>query len=95
MKTRTTIKVAELIDKANYLFAASADKCSGSREGIAIFLDTILHDTNTYAGFGYLYKKDLKGLAITPGITKNIDGFEFLDETRVIYYKHRKLLSKE
>jgi hypothetical protein len=70
-----TIKVARLVEKANQFFKTSPDSARLDRLHVATFLDSVLHETNTYAGFGYL----------TPyGEPGN-------DSSRVVYYLHRSL----
>jgi len=65
---RKTVRIVDLIAKANHILAASVDEIKKEREGIAFLVESILHDHGAYNGFNYLTKAQLKGEAKTPGI---------------------------
>jgi hypothetical protein len=73
--SRRTIKVVDLIDKANKFFELSPDSAKIDRIAVADFISQILHDTGNYAGFSYL--RDYYDPAN--------------DSTRVFYYTHHNL----
>lgn len=49
-----TIKVSRLVEKANDFFKHSPDSARLDRLNVATFLNSVLHETKNYAGFGYL-----------------------------------------
>ena len=50
---RKTIHVAEIVSSANQFLALSKDEQVGERQGIIALVESVLHRTNTYAGFSY------------------------------------------
>lgn len=52
---RTTIGLAELIDRANVVMEKSKPDMVQGREAIAQFVHQILLDSDMYAGFNYLH----------------------------------------
>jgi len=70
MRTRKTANVAEILRSVNMKLARST--CSPHmRLGMIAVLETVLHDSGLYAGFGYLSSADMErnGLwAEKPGI---------------------------
>lgn len=54
-RSRKTAEVAQIKQKANhYLAWPSTEITPDMRKGVASLLETILMDTNSYAGFRYL-----------------------------------------
>lgn len=51
---RKTVDIATVVKKANHMLADSVDEKKEGREGIIQLLTSVLHDTDTYAGFQYL-----------------------------------------
>lgn len=72
MSRRTTIKLSELIDRANSYLAVSPPVMRNERLGVQDFISSRLHEANVYAGFGYVQPYG------SPGS----------DETRIFFYKH-------
>lgn len=85
-KTRKTIEVKAIKDKANEYFKNSFDTME-QREAVIYFLENILRDTGNYNGFQYL-SVDECPLNELPGI-RDFDGekwnFENTDRTRIKY----------
>jgi hypothetical protein len=50
---RKTIKVSELVARANVALEATPDEWTREREAIASFVSMILLDTGNYKGFSY------------------------------------------
>lgn len=77
-----TIKVEKILDKVNAALALEPNHILTDdwRRGAMYVLETILHDTDTYAGFGYIETYD--GQKFEKGVT---------NESRVFYIKSRKL----
>jgi hypothetical protein len=53
-KAKKTVNVRELVARANAALKATPDDWVGEREGISMFIQAILMDTDNYRGFGYL-----------------------------------------
>lgn len=88
IKTRKTILVSQIRDKANKFFLESSNENTQGRLAMITFLENLLHDTGNYRGFGYLDKKDVMTNS-TYGIDFPLPESErFLntDSTRVFYY---------
>jgi hypothetical protein len=49
-----TVKVERLLERANRFLELSTKEKTAEREAVARFLSDILHETDNYAGFGYL-----------------------------------------
>jgi hypothetical protein len=74
MASKKTFPVKQLVEKINYSLATST--CSDSeRLAMASVLETVLFDTNAYAGFSYLAP---------------LDAPDF-NESRRHYFLHRNL----
>ena len=52
--SRKTVKVIELVEKANRMLANSNDDRKDQRKGIASFIESVLFEADQYAGFGYI-----------------------------------------
>ena len=85
-KTRKTIEVQNIKDKANEYFKNSFDTPQ-ERQAVILFLEDILRETGNYNGFQYLESREVP-LNELPGI-REFDGekwnFENTDRTRVKY----------
>lgn len=53
MTKRKTIKVADVVARANRMLEVTPDDWVGERQGIAALLDWILMETDQYAGYQY------------------------------------------
>ena len=89
MAKRKTFEVETLKNRINHMLASSAADEVQFRTAYTVLLESILHETGNYRGFGYLLECD--GL---PGINY-LDGmphpdyekrFANTDKTRVMYY---------
>lgn len=83
---RKTLDVRLIIERANTFLATSDDDKIGQREGVASFLEALLHDANAYAGFGYLPSAGVNYDGIARG-----ERFAADDESRRRYNTHAKL----
>ena len=85
-KTRKTIEVQTIKDKANEYFKNSFDTPQ-ERQAVILFLEDILRETGNYNGFQYLESREVPKNEL-PGI-REFDGekwnFENTDRTRVKY----------
>jgi hypothetical protein len=92
MAKRKTVKLSDIIDSVNRKNMYST--CSPEiRQGWNAMLADILHQANSYAGFGY-YTQDQVPEGHEPGIIRNDDMpclNQFPDETRRFYYYARHL----
>lgn len=90
---RQTVSIYKLLETVNYRNQHST--CAPEvREGWNSILENILMDAEVYGGFMYLDETQVpKGHL--PGIVRNTEKPEgphrFPDETRRVYYGHRKL----
>lgn len=101
MAQRKTIEVAWILDKANHYLATTTVN-EGLRRGVASLLETILHETGNYAGFGPLTETQVPA-GQKPGIRyyglSDIPEYGYepgqrffdCDDSRRCYIKHRKL----
>lgn len=100
MATRKTIHLTDLIEEVN-LVNQTSTLTTEQRQGMCLFLESILRKCDAYAGFGNYDADGLKGNAIgqPPGI---IYGYNeagerdnrfnvYPDDYRRFYYIHRKL----
>ena len=90
---RKTIDRAKLIDAANRIFradeAAYPRLNKSYREGIQVFVSSLLMEHKSYNGFNYLEADDLDNPAEKPGI-RWVDGdpdFSDTDNSRIFFYK--------
>lgn len=92
MSRKKTIHISELIDEVNRRNAES--ECSPEvRRGWNSLLEAMLHQNNVYEGFRHL-NEDQVPAGSEPGVRindKTNTGFEFPDESRVYYFKHKSL----
>lgn len=91
MAKRKTFEVETLKNRINHMLASSAADEVQFRTAYIVLLESILHETGNYKGFGYLLEGTCTG---RPGINY-LDGmphpdydkrFENTDKTRVVYY---------
>lgn len=54
MGKRSTIKVSDVVQRANRMLEVTPDDWVGERHGIAALLNWILMETDQYNGFNYL-----------------------------------------
>jgi len=87
---RKTIEVETLKNRINHMLAMGEDG-PDFRSGLALLLESVLHETGNYRGFRYLLEGQCPGL---PGVNY-LDGvphpdykkrFENTDDTRVEFY---------
>jgi len=94
---RKTIKVTEIKESVNQFLQDSHDDLAGNRRGAMMVLESILHSTGNYQGFGYLSEQDMsESIGTTVGINTVADAddaddlynqrFENTDNTRVVYF---------
>jgi len=57
---RKTINLTDVLTTANNMLANSEDHMTREREGIAALLESLLHESDVYAGFGYLPSAGVK-----------------------------------
>jgi hypothetical protein len=98
MSHRKTMQIRELLDRANYMLAASTCE-PAERQAICSFIESILHDTGNYSGFNHLTIGRVPH-GHRPGINLGPAG-EWLsdmdarnanvDDTRRHYHLHRRL----
>jgi hypothetical protein len=86
MTKRITVRVPELVHKANKYFASEYSTRDG-RKALQDFIGSILHETGNYIGFGYLTESAVPKGAL-PGVIHSPDGKnnQFPDDSRVIIY---------
>ena len=85
--SRKTIPVKEVLLNANEMLKSSTSS-PDLRRGIMILVETILHNTDMYAGYRYLSTNEVPAGQL-PGIVTGEDGTHtFPDATRVSYYSH-------
>ena len=95
-KARKTFNVEAVKAKVNALMLNSKDDAADVRQGASMVLESILHDSGNYRGFGYLTVKDMENSqgGTTVGVNNGPDGWvepcytkRFLntDETRRYY----------
>jgi hypothetical protein len=80
MKTRKTVNVAEMLFTANYFMKHSKPEQVGERRGTASLLESMLHASGNYSGFGYIELTNA-------GTNQQKLG----DESRVFYYVSQNL----
>ena len=81
---RKTISVAQLVNETNLRNKVSS--CAPEiRQGWNHMLESILHDSGNYQGFGFYTQSDL-AKDITPGIWRDGDRFKDTDSTRIYFY---------
>lgn len=89
-RAKKTIAVEKVLEMINHLNANSTID-SQFRHGANSFAERILHESNAYAGFGYLEAHQVPAGQV-PGCVRLADGsFVFPDESRRVYYRSRKL----
>lgn len=96
-RKRKTFKVQDLKVKVNYYLLNSSNKFNRERQGALNTLETLLHDTGNYQGFGYLTRGNMESSenGTSVGINTKADGwvekdydkrFKNTDSTRVYYF---------
>jgi hypothetical protein len=84
---RKTIPVSTVIERANHFLSNSEDAQTAERQATANLLETLLHDADAYAGFGYLASaKVVHHYDRPPAEQTTIE-----DETRRVYFFKRGL----
>jgi hypothetical protein len=84
---RKTIPVSTVIERANHFLSNSEDAQTVERQATANLLETLLHDADAYAGFGYLASaKVVHHYDRPPAEQTTIE-----DETRRVYFFKRGL----
>lgn len=83
---RKTVAVARAITVANNMLRQSTTAPAG-RRGVIVLLETLLHETGNYRGFGYLTANEVPAGHV-PGIIRGVTNAEntYPDETRRHYY---------
>jgi hypothetical protein len=88
---RKTFEVETLKNQINHMLATSEHYDSGFRQGLALLLENVLHETGNYKGYRYLLEGQCPG---RPGVNY-LDGlphpdykkrFENTDDTRVEFH---------
>ena len=89
-KGRKTVDVEFLRTFVNSTLQHTPDGQKDYRQGVITVLESVLHKTGNYRGFGYLTEEDMEntthnipGIRLAPG-TK--DKWENTDETRIKYF---------
>lgn len=93
-RSKTTIKVKDLLEKVNSMIARSTCAPEG-RKALAVLLSGFLHDTGNYSGFRYLDASEVPAGHL-PGIVRTQHPVydhtvTFPDDTRVEYFGNRHL----
>ena len=88
IRAKKTIQVSALRDKVNKMLLDSANENTEGRNALIVLLETMLHDSGNYKGFGYLDKRNtLTGNTYGVDMSKpQAEWFEGTDKTRVFYY---------
>ena len=92
MKQKKTIQVSDLREKANAFLLNSDDSQKGERDGVRMFVESVLMETGNYAGFGYLTPNQMKdseqgaSFGIDPNREQD-NWFDGSDHTRVFYFQ--------
>lgn len=75
-RSRKTIEIKKLVEKANNFMLHSRDDQINERKALHHFVADILHDTGNYWGFNYLDSNDMKesNQGTTAGINKGPNG---------------------
>jgi hypothetical protein len=89
-KGRKTVDVEFLKTFINSSLQHTADGDVGYRQGLIVVMDTVLHKTGNYQGYGYLTEEDMEltnheipGIRLKKGTR---DKWENTDKTRVKYF---------
>lgn len=83
-----SIKILALTRAVNAMLLNTRDDMKHERFGMIAVLETALHATDNYRGFGYLDETSMKRSEFgkNVGIIRNDKGSIFVDETRRSYY---------
>ena len=83
---RKTFEVAKVVELANHFFASSPDERVGERKGVAIAVESILHQTGNYKGYGELHWINV-GYAewVKDGEPEDKDKY-YGDTSRIVFY---------
>lgn len=85
MSKRKTVNIADVVMWGNSQLEKSECAPTG-RQGVCNLIETILHNSGVYDGFGYLTQSEVPR-GEKPGIERDKDGkATFPDETRRRYY---------
>ena len=93
--SRKTFSVEALKDRTNAYLATDAKEDGAARQALMTILESVLHETGNYAGFGYLSSDQISITNARPGINTTVDGrmveeyghrFADTDRTRVKYF---------
>ena len=92
---RKTIEVAEVVNLANQFLLNSHDDLKAERQGVAHFIENIMHRNGCYAGFGYIYAHHMENSVMgkSVGIIFDEVGLkhQYPDDSRRIYSIHHAL----
>lgn len=92
---RKTFKVEDFKDKVNGILLHTPDRSLEAREQSMALLESVLHETGNYSGFGYLDVDDMVGsdngntVGINDTVSKKLpydERFADTDRTRVKYF---------
>lgn len=81
-----TVKVADMVDRANAYFKNSGNQYGDARRALQSFVEGFLHDARCYRGFRYLTQDEMAA-GYTWGVEHKPDGNVFPDETRIQFYQ--------
>lgn len=96
--SRKTFSVEEFRASVNHFLQHSKDDMVGNRQGMATALESVLHASGNYKGFGYLNREDMadSDYGSTVGINTTRfepsesmtyeQKFEGTDKSRVVYF---------
>lgn len=84
---RKTVPVTTIVEKANYFLANSKPEQKCARESVANFVEVLLLNVESYAGFSYLPAAGVNYEGIQRG-----ERFKARDESRRQYNVHRKVV---
>ena len=91
---RKTIKVSDLVRRANRIMLHTSDEGKQAREAIFNFTSNFLHETGNYKGFGYLTQENMrksdngKSFGVLPynPTDPEADRFVGTDDSRRFFY---------
>lgn len=91
MNSRKTINISNLIETANRLLLNSKDNMVSERHGIAMLVETLLHDTNNYNGFVMIDELGMEKSenGNIPGVRRHSeDKWENTDNSRIQFISY-------
>lgn len=83
---RKTVNITTVLERGNYFLKNSEPDKRAAREATANFMETLLHDADAYAGFGYLD---------SAGVDHDAPKFTAKDESRRHYCTHKGLRPRD